>query len=170
MGHRRHGFHPWVGKISWRRAWQPTKVLLPGESHGLMHLAGYGPWGCRVRHDWSNEHACMQTLSSKLFFQEANVLILEPPKLNLSLHPLPPSIFREMIGLDAIILDFWMLSFKPPFLLSSFTFIKRFFSSSSVSALQGMICTSEVVDISASSLESSLWVIQPGISHDVLYM
>ena len=101
-----------------------------------MHLAGYGPWGCRVRHYWSNEHACMQTLSSKLFFQEANVLILEPPKLNWSLHPLPPSIFREMIGLDAIILDFWMLSFKPPFLLSSFTLIKRFFSSSSVSALR----------------------------------
>ena len=34
------------------------------------------------------------------------------------------------MGLDAMILVFWMLSFKPPFLLSSFTFIKRFFSSS----------------------------------------
>ena len=29
---RRHGFDPWVGKISWRRAWQPTPVFLPGES------------------------------------------------------------------------------------------------------------------------------------------
>ena len=30
----RHGFDPWVGKIPWRRAWQPTPILLPGESHG----------------------------------------------------------------------------------------------------------------------------------------
>ena len=32
--HRRCGFHPWVGKIPWRRAWQPAPVFLPGESHG----------------------------------------------------------------------------------------------------------------------------------------
>ena len=31
--HKRPGFHPWVGKIPWRRAWQPTPVFLPGESH-----------------------------------------------------------------------------------------------------------------------------------------
>ena len=30
---RRCGFDPWVGKIPWRRAWQPTSVFLPGESH-----------------------------------------------------------------------------------------------------------------------------------------
>ena len=29
----RQEFYPWVGKISWRRAWQPTSVFLPGESH-----------------------------------------------------------------------------------------------------------------------------------------
>ena len=28
------GFDPWVGKIPWRMAWQPTPVFLPGESHG----------------------------------------------------------------------------------------------------------------------------------------
>ena len=31
--HRRHRFDPWVGKIPWRRAWLPTPVFLPGESH-----------------------------------------------------------------------------------------------------------------------------------------
>ena len=31
---RRRGFDPWVGKIPWRREWQPTPVLLPGKSHG----------------------------------------------------------------------------------------------------------------------------------------
>jgi len=37
----RHGFHPWVGKISWRRAWQTTPVFLPEESHGYRSLLGY---------------------------------------------------------------------------------------------------------------------------------
>ena len=32
---------PWVGTIPWRRAWQPTPVFLPGESHGQRSLAGY---------------------------------------------------------------------------------------------------------------------------------
>ena len=29
----------------WRRAWQPTPVFLPGESHGRRRLVGYSPWG-----------------------------------------------------------------------------------------------------------------------------
>ena len=41
--HKRHEFNPWVGKIPWRRAWQPTPVFLPGESHGQRSLAGYSP-------------------------------------------------------------------------------------------------------------------------------
>ena len=35
----------WVGKIPWRRAWQPTPLLLPGKSHGQRSLEGYSPWG-----------------------------------------------------------------------------------------------------------------------------
>ena len=31
----------WVGKIPWRRTWQPTPVFLPGESHGQRSLEGY---------------------------------------------------------------------------------------------------------------------------------
>ena len=38
-------FDPWVGKIPWRRAWQPTPVFLPGETHGQRSLVGYSPWG-----------------------------------------------------------------------------------------------------------------------------
>ena len=41
------GFDPWVGKIIWRRKWQPTPVLLPGKSHGWRSLVGYSPWGCK---------------------------------------------------------------------------------------------------------------------------
>ena len=39
------GFNPWVRKIPWRRKWQPTPVLLPGESHGGRSLVDYSPWG-----------------------------------------------------------------------------------------------------------------------------
>ena len=42
---RRPRFNPWVGKISWRRKWQPTPVLLPGKSDGQRSLVGYSPWG-----------------------------------------------------------------------------------------------------------------------------
>ena len=41
---KRCGFNPWVEKIRWRRAWQPTPVFLPGESHGQKSLAGHSPW------------------------------------------------------------------------------------------------------------------------------
>ena len=36
-------FDLWVGKIPWRRAWEPTPIFLPGESHGQGSLAGYRP-------------------------------------------------------------------------------------------------------------------------------
>ena len=44
---RRHGFNPWVGKIHWRRKWQPTPVCLPGKFHGQRSLVGYSPWDCK---------------------------------------------------------------------------------------------------------------------------
>ena len=36
-----------IGKIPWRRKWQPNPVFLPGEFHGQRSLAGYSPWGRR---------------------------------------------------------------------------------------------------------------------------
>ena len=39
------GSTSWVRKIFWRRKWQPTPVLLPGESHGWRNLVGNSPWG-----------------------------------------------------------------------------------------------------------------------------
>ena len=41
------GYDPWVGKISWRRKWQPTAVFLPGISHGQRSLVDYSPWGLK---------------------------------------------------------------------------------------------------------------------------
>ena len=42
---RRPRFDPWVGKIPWRREWQPTPVFLPGESQGRRSLVGCRLWG-----------------------------------------------------------------------------------------------------------------------------
>ena len=39
--------------LHWRRKWQPTPVLLPGESQGWGSLVGCHLWGCRVKHNWS---------------------------------------------------------------------------------------------------------------------
>ena len=41
--HIRRELNPWVGKIPWRRKWEPTPVFLPGEFHGQRTLAGYSP-------------------------------------------------------------------------------------------------------------------------------
>ena len=43
--HKRCRFNPWVEKIPWRRAQQPTPVFLHGESHGQRSLVGYSPLG-----------------------------------------------------------------------------------------------------------------------------
>ena len=47
-----------------------------------------------------------------------------------------PSVFHEVMGPDAMILVFWTLKFKPIFSLSSFTFIRKLFSSSPLSAIR----------------------------------
>ena len=53
---KRCRFDPWIGKIPWRRKWQPTPVLLPGKSHGRRSLAGYSPRGSKsVGHDLATE-------------------------------------------------------------------------------------------------------------------
>ena len=61
------------------------------------------------------------------WLQSPSAVILEPPKIKSA--TVSPSICHEVMGQDAVILVFWMLSFKPTFSLSSFTF-KRLFSSS----------------------------------------
>ena len=44
---RRPRFNSWVGKIPWRRKWQPAPVSLPGKSHGWRGLGRQSPLGCK---------------------------------------------------------------------------------------------------------------------------
>ena len=68
------------------------------------------------------------------FLQSPSAVILKPRKIKSD--TVSTSICYEVIRPDAMILVFWMLSFKPTFSLSSFTFIKRLFSFSSFSAIR----------------------------------
>ena len=70
--YRRHGFdtwvdstcqcNPWVGKIPWRKKWQPTPVFLPGKSHEQRSLVGYNPWGRKEsdRTERLNSNTCFK--------------------------------------------------------------------------------------------------------------
>ena len=104
--------------------------------------------------------------------QSPSTVIVEPPEIKSdTVSTVSPSVCHAVTGPDAMILVFWMLSCKPTFSLSYFTFIKRVFSSSSISAIGvDVICISEIFVISPSNLDSSLCFIQTGILHDVLCM
>ena len=71
------------------------------------------------------------------WLQPPSAVIWEPRKIkSVTGSTFSPSICHEVMWLDAMILAFWIFSFKPAFPLSSFTLIKRFFSSSSLSAFR----------------------------------
>ena len=71
------------------------------------------------------------------WLQLPSAVILEPPKIKSdTVSTDSPSISHEVMGPNAMILVFWTLSFKPTFSLSSFTFIRRLLSSSSLSAIR----------------------------------
>ena len=71
------------------------------------------------------------------WLQSPSAVILEPRKIKSdAISSVSLSISHEVMGLDAMIFVFWMLSFKPTFSLSSFAFLKRLFSSSSLSAIR----------------------------------
>ena len=71
------------------------------------------------------------------WLQSPSAVISEPRKIkSVTVSIISPSICLEMMRPDVMIFVFWMLSFKPTISLSSFTFIKRLFSSCLLSALR----------------------------------
>ena len=58
---------PGSGRFPWRRKWQLTPVLLPGEFHGQRSLAGYSPWGHRVGHDCVTNFCFHPNTKGKMF-------------------------------------------------------------------------------------------------------
>ena len=65
--HRRCSFDPWIGKVIWRRKWQPTPISLPGKSHGQRSLVGYSPWGHKESDPTVRTHTHTQTIFWPVF-------------------------------------------------------------------------------------------------------
>ena len=65
--HKRHGFDPWVGKIPWRRKWQPTPVFLQKKSRdkGAWQATVHGSQ--RVGHDWASEPQALRGIDWNSF-------------------------------------------------------------------------------------------------------
>ena len=106
------------------------------------------------------------------WLQSPSAVILEPKKIkSVTVSTFSLSICHGLMGLDVIILVFWMLSFKPASSPSSLIFFQEALSFFFTFCHKGgVICVSEIIDFSSSNLDSSLCFIQPDISHDVLWI
>ena len=102
------------------------------------------------------------------WLQSPSAVILKPKKIKpVTVSFASPSICHEVMGTDAMILVFWMLSFKPAFSLSSFTFIKRLFSSS-FSAIR--VVSTVYLRLLIFLLAILISALLHPVSHDVLCM
>ena len=172
----RCGFEHWVWKIPWGRKWQPTPVFLSGKLHGQRSL-GSSAWS----QTWLSNWACTHTEVCHSFpSKEQTSFNFMPP---VSIHSdfgaqenkicrcfqFFPFYFPWSDGTRCHDVSFLNIEFQASFSLSSFTLIKRPFSSSSLSDIRVVASAYlRLLIISASNLDSSLWFIQPSISHDVL--
>ena len=112
-----------------------------GEPGGLPSMGSH-----RVRHGWSDLAAAARLVIAFLpkskrllisWLQSPSAVILEPAKIkSATVSIVSPSICYEVMGQDVMTLVVLMTSFKPAFSLSSFTFIKRLFSFSSISSIR----------------------------------
>ena len=104
------------------------------------------------------------------WLQSPSAVILEPRNIkSATISTVSPSISHEVMGPDAMIFVFWKLSFKPTFSLSYLTFLKRLFSSSSLSAIRLVSSTYLRLLIFLPALYySSLCFFQSSVSHDAL--
>ena len=86
LPYRRSRFNPRVRKIPWRRAWQPTPVLLPGESHGqtvrgIFPDQGSNPWSPALAGRFLTTGPPAKSQASFNTNKRARIQIL-PPKID----------------------------------------------------------------------------------------
>ena len=77
---RRLRFDSWVGKIPWRRKWEPTPVFLPGKSYGHRSLVGNSPWGHKESDMTEHTHTCVKQIASgNLLYSKRNSVQCSAP-------------------------------------------------------------------------------------------
>ena len=84
---RKRGFDPWLGKLPWRRKWQPTPVFLLGKPHEQSSLAGYSQWGHK-------ESDMTEQLSSCSHTHKHTHGILGPPP---GMEPMSPALAGKFL-------------------------------------------------------------------------
>ena len=97
--HKRCRLNPWVEKIPWRRAWQPTPEFLPRELHGQRSLAGCSPWGTESDTTEATWHAQMHTavqISRAYSFHLTEMCLL----INNSPPPTPKTLVTTILIVD----------------------------------------------------------------------
>ena len=119
--HKRRRFNPWVRKIPWRRAGEPTPVFLPGESQGQRSLLGYSPWGCRVRHDWATSLTHCES--------EVKVLVTQSCSTLCNLRLLCPWKILQARILEEVAISFSRRSSQPRDQIHVSCLADRFFTS-----------------------------------------
>ena len=96
---KRRDLNPWVGKIPWRRKWQPTPVFLPGKFHRQRNLAGYSLWG----HKELDTHTHTHTHTHIYFIVGSLYLLI--PSLILSV----PQLWQPPVGTLYLLIYFYFL-------------------------------------------------------------
>ena len=109
-------FHPWVGKIPWKRKWQPTPVFLPGKSYGQRSLMGYNPWSHKEldMSEWLTHTSLLRTRILEKAVHELGPLYVFYPT-----HQFPPRTLWDDQLLFFFFLNSQVLFF---FLLINFLF------------------------------------------------
>ena len=110
---RRPGFNLWVGKIPWRKEWQPTPVFSPEEFHGQGSLAGYSPWG-RIESD-TTERVILGMLKNDAVVAAVNFRTFSSPQEDtvplalptpfISSSPNPWQLVTDFVSIDSPLLD-----------------------------------------------------------------
>ena len=162
------------------KEWQTTPVFLPGKSHAWRSLAGSSPWDHKESDTTERLHFHFSFVTAFFprskcllisWLQLPSTVILEPKKVkSVTVSTFSSSVCHEVIKLDAMVFAFWMLRFQPAFSLSSFTFIKRLFSSSPLSAIRVLSSAYLRLLRFLPAILTPVWFIQTDISQDVLCM
>ena len=107
---KRRWFDPWFRKIPWRRAWQPTLVFLPRESHGQRSLVGYSPWDCKEL-DTTEQLTMEDGLAESVWDWVWNLRNKGPMDKN-SIHSLKVSIYLvSCLPTSSCLKKLWQISF-----------------------------------------------------------
>ena len=133
-GYEKCKLSAWVGKIFWRRKWQPTPVFLPGESYRQRNRVGYNPWG-RKESDMTEvtedaHRVCIYQLSSAAQLGTSLCNPMDCSTLGFAVHHQLPSLLK-LIPMESVIPPYHLI-FCHALLLPSIILSIMVFSNESV--------------------------------------